>query len=67
MTNILPGSTAFYSCRKKPSSSEHDEIKARIADPYTLTGIDKLRAFYQLQGLEFDEEIFDRIIREYSS
>lgn len=67
MTKISPESIAIYSCQKKPSPCEHEEIKARIADPYALTGIDKLRAFYQLQGLEFDEEIFDRIIREYSS
>lgn len=55
-----------YSCTKMPSTPE--ELKAiddRIADPYTLTGKDKLRAFHEMQGLEFDENIFEKIIEEH--
>lgn len=58
---------AAYSCRKKPTTpGERKKIRDRVDDPYTLTGIDKLRAFYEWQGLEFDENIFENIIREYS-
>ena len=41
-----------------------NEIKERISDSYTLTGKDKLRAFYELKGLEFDENFFENIIEE---
>ena len=44
---------------------EIKEIEDRIADPYTLTGKDRLRALYKMQGLEFDENIFEKIIEEY--
>lgn len=55
-----------YSCIKKPTTPEEiKEIEDRIADSYTLTGKDKLRAFYELKGLEFDENIFEKIIEEY--
>ena len=36
-----------FSCRKKPTDREHEKIRERINDPYTLTGIDRLRAFHQ--------------------
>ena len=55
-----------YSCRKKPTPLERREIQERINNPHILTGIDKLRAFYEWRGLEFDEDIFDKVIREYS-
>ena len=55
-----------YSCRKKPTPEEHRKIQERINDPHVLTGIDKLRAFYEWRGLEFDEDIFEKIIRDYS-
>ena len=55
-----------YSCTKIPSSPEEiKEIEDRIADPYTLTGKDRLRALYEMQGLEFDENIFEKIIEDY--
>ena len=55
-----------YSCIRKPTTPKQiKEIEDRIADPYTLTGKDKLRAFYELKGLEFDEDIFEKIIEEY--
>ena len=58
--------SAEYSCIKKPTTPEEiREIEERIADPYTLTGIDKLRAFHEMMGLEFDENIFEKIIEEY--
>ena len=54
-----------YECRKKPTPEEHERIRERINDQYTLTGIDKMRAFYKLRGLEFDENMLDNIIRDY--
>ena len=57
--------TVHYSCWRKPTAEEHEKILERVNDPYTLTGIDKLRAYYQLIGLEFDENMFDNIIRDY--
>ena len=55
-----------FSCRKKPSTpEEYKEIQDRIDDPYALTGIDKLRAFYEGRGLEFDEGMFDDIFKDY--
>lgn len=52
-----------YSCRKKPTTPEEiRKIDERIADPYTLTGKDKLRAYHQWMGLDFDEDIFERIL-----
>ncbi len=57
-----------YSCMRKPSTPEEiREIQERIADPYTLTGKDRLKAFYELKGLEFDEDIFEKIIMEHCS
>ena len=56
-----------YSCRKKPTTPEEiKKIDERIADPYTLSGKDKLRAFHQWMGLDFDEDIFEKIIKDYS-
>lgn len=55
-----------YSCRKKPTPEERRKMRERINDPHILTGIDKLRAFYEWRGLEFDEDIFEKIIRDYS-
>ena len=57
--------TAVYSCRKKPTPEEHEKIRDRISDPYLLTGIDKLRALYEWQGMEFDESLFDDILKQY--
>jgi hypothetical protein len=55
-----------YSCRKKPSTiEEYKKIQERIDDPYTLTGLDKLRAFYKWKGLNFDESIIEKIIKEH--
>ena len=51
---------------KKPSTyEERKAIQDRINDPYTLTGKDQLRALYEMLGLEFDEDIFEKIIEEY--
>ena len=58
---------AIYSCTKIPSTPEEiKEIEELIANPYTLTGKDRLRALYKMQGLEFDENIFEKIIEEYN-
>ena len=64
--SIMNISPAEYSSRKKPTSEEHRKIRERIEDPYTLTCIDKLRAFYEWRNLEFDEDIFENIIRKNS-
>ena len=50
---------------EKTPSEEHKKIRDRLAEPYTLTGIDRLRALYEWQGLEFDECIFDDIIKKF--
>ena len=61
-TNMI---TVEYSEWRKPTAEEHEKILERVNDPYTLTGIDKLRAYYQWRGWEFDENFFDNIIRDY--
>ena len=67
MTIKSTENTATYCCRKKPTTPEEfKEIDDRIADPYTLTGKDRLRAYYECRGMEFDENIFEKIIKEYS-
>lgn len=66
MTAESTSNVIGYSCRKKPTPEEREKIRERINDPYVLTGIDKLRAFYEWMGLEFDEDIFEKIIRDYS-
>jgi hypothetical protein len=60
------GNSASYSCRKKPTHKEHIKIRERIDDPYALTGIDKLKAFYSWRGLEFDENMIENIVRKHS-
>lgn len=63
MTIELNMSIVEYSSRKKPSTPEdYKKIQDRIDDPYTLTGMDKLRAVYELRGLKFDENIFESIM-----
>ena len=63
MTIELNRSIAEYSSRKKPSTPEdYKKIRDRIDDPYTLTGMDKLRAVYELRGLKFDGNIFESIM-----
>ena len=52
MTIELNMSIVEYSSRKKPSTPEdYKKIQDRIDDPYTLTGMDKLRAVYE-EGIE---------------
>lgn len=58
-------SIAMFSCRRMPTPEEHELIRERINDPYELTGLDGLRAFYELRGLEFDEENFKKIVRDF--
>ena len=54
-----------FLCTRKPTTPEEIRaIEERIADPYTLTGKDKLRAFYEMKGLKFDEEKFENIVEE---
>lgn len=66
--SIMSSKVVSYSCMRKPSTPEEiREIQERIADPYTLTGKDRLKAFYELKGLEFDEDIFEKIIMEHCS
>ena len=65
MMSIKSKSTVKFSCRKMPTPKEHELIRKRVNDPYELTGIDGLRAFYELRGLEFDEENFKKIVRDF--
>ncbi|MBR3140979.1 MAG: hypothetical protein IKF11_08980 [Methanobrevibacter sp.] len=53
-----------FSCRKKPTPEERRKIRERINDPHVLTGMDRLRAFYEKRGLEFDEESFEKIVSD---
>ena len=46
----------FESFRKITSSQELNLIKEQIENPNYLTGMDRLRAFYQMMGLDFDEK-----------
>ena len=57
--------TVEYSEWRKPTAEEREKIRERVNDPNILTGIDKLRAYYQKKGWEFDENIYDNIIRDY--
>lgn len=57
--------TIEFSCRKKPTTYELKEIK-KATDRLTLSQQNQLKTFYEMMGLEFDENIFERIIEEYS-
>jgi len=59
--------TFKFSCRRMPTPEEHELIRERVNDPYELTGLERLRAFYELRGLEFDEENFKKIVRDFKS
>lgn len=67
MTIRYPIHAEFESFRKIADSKERDKIRKDIENPDILTGIDGLRAFYEEMGLEFDEEIFEKIIGDCSS
>ena len=56
----------FESFKKITSSEELTLIKEQIDNPYNLTGMDRLRAFYQMMGLDFDENEFKNIIDDCS-
>ena len=56
----------FESFKKTVNPQERSKIMESIEDPYSLTGMDRLRAFYGMMGLEFDEEGFQKIIERYS-
>ena len=57
----------FESFEKISGPEELKKIRDEIDDPYCLTGMDRLRAFYKMMGLPFDEEGFEDIIKKYSS
>ena len=56
----------FESFKKITSSEELNLIKENIENRYNLTGMDRLRAFYQMMGLNFDEKEFEKIIEDCS-
>ena len=67
MTYKSSQNIAHYSCRKKITNpQECEKLKQNIANPYTLTGKDKLRAFHEWMGWDFDEDVFEKIINDYS-
>ena len=65
MTNNSKRHFAEFECFKKISTPEEiNKIKEEIENPYVLTGIDRLRAFYEMMGLDFDEKEFEKIIQD---
>ena len=67
MTHKLKHFVEFESFEKISGQEELKKIRNEIDDPYCLTGMDRLRAFYEMMGLPFDEEGFENIIKKYSS
>ncbi|MBR4447022.1 hypothetical protein [Methanobrevibacter sp.] len=57
----------FESFKRISGPEELIKIQNELEDPYCLTGMDRLRAFYEMMGLPFDEEGFEKIIKKYSS
>ena len=57
----------FESFRKITDPEERNKIREDIRNPHILTGMDRLRAFYEKRGLEFDEEIFEKMIGDCSA
>ena len=64
MTIEAPDFAEFESFRKITDPKERSKIKECIEDPHILTGMDRLRAFYEKMSLEFDEESFEKIISD---
>ena len=67
MTIEYPVFAEFESFRKITNPEERNKIRENIGNPHTLTGMDRLRAFYERMGLEFDEETFEKMIGDCSS
>ena len=57
----------FESFEKITDPKERIKIKENIENSNVLTGMDRLRAFYDKMGLEFDEEVFEKMIRDCMS
>ena len=54
----------FESFRKITTPEERNKIKEDIKNPHILTGMDRLRAFYEKMGLEFDETVFEKMVND---
>ena len=67
MTIEYPVFAEFESFRKITNPEERTKIREGIENSHTLTGMGRLRAFYEKMGLEFDEEIFEKIIGDCSA
>ena len=57
----------FKTFKKITNPKEREKTKQYVNNPYTLTGIDRLRVFYQIMGLEFDEEYYKKVLDNYSN
>ncbi|MBE6506154.1 MAG: hypothetical protein IJH63_11635 [Methanobrevibacter sp.] len=54
----------FETFKKISNPKEYEKVKEDINNPYILTGIDRLRVFYELMGLEFDEDFFKKAVED---
>jgi hypothetical protein len=57
---------AEFESFEKVTKSELNMLKKQAENGYSLTGMDRLRAFYQMMGLNFDESEFEKIISDCS-
>ncbi len=55
----------FKTFKKITDPKERERVKKEINNPYILTGMDRLRAFYSMMDLEFDDEFFNNILDEF--
>ena len=51
--------------KKITDPKERERVKKEINNPHILTGMDRLRAFYGMMNLEFDDEFFNNILDEF--
>ncbi len=54
----------FETFKKISNPKEYEKVKEDINNPYILTGIDRLCVFYELMGLEFDEDFFKKAVED---
>lgn len=55
----------FKTFKKITDPKERERVKKEINNPHILTGMDRLRAFYGMMDLEFDDEFFNNILDEF--
>ena len=67
MTVVYPVFAEFESFRKITAPEKRNKIKEDIKNPNILTGMDRLRTFYEEMGLEFDEAVFEKMVNDCRS